>query len=57
MNELRLKTHKKPGRRNFLKRLWILFGCAALAELILMILSFFKPIQKKRGGWFSWPDH
>jgi cytochrome b6-f complex iron-sulfur subunit len=38
---------EKPRRRNFLKALWISLGLVALGEFILVILSFFRPAQKK----------
>jgi len=34
-------------RRSFLKWLWIIIGGAAFLEIILVILSFFRPAEKK----------
>jgi Rieske Fe-S protein len=39
------KNHKP--RRNFLTILWTCLGLIALGELILMIVSFFRPVTKK----------
>lgn len=45
------KIAKEPKpRRNFLKILWTCLGLVALGELILVILSFFRPAVKKKSS-------
>lgn len=39
-----------PRRRNFLKVIWISLGLVALGEFILVILSFFRPVLKKKAA-------
>lgn len=45
------KNHRnnkeQPSRRHFLKILWGGLGFAALVELILVVVSFFRPAAKK----------
>lgn len=40
----------KPPRRNFLKILWASLGLVALGELLWIIVSFFRPPQKKKAA-------
>lgn len=40
-------TRDHKPRRSFLTVLWIGLGLVALGELILMIVSFFRPVSKK----------
>lgn len=37
----------KTPRRRFLKVLWAGLGLVALGELVLMVISFFRPVSKK----------
>jgi cytochrome b6-f complex iron-sulfur subunit len=48
------KANGKKTRRNFLKVLWVSLGLAALGELILLIVSFFRPISKKQAVGFEY---
>lgn len=41
---------KKTGKRNFLKILWASLGLVALGELVIVILSFFKPVAQKESA-------
>jgi len=43
------KKEKTP-RRNFLKVLWISLGFVAIGELIMVILSFFRPVPKNQSA-------
>lgn len=38
----------RTGKRNFLKTLWTLLGLVALGELIMVIISFFRPVTRKK---------
>ena len=40
----------KPQRRNFLKILWSVIGLVALGELIMVIISFFRPLSNKEAA-------
>jgi cytochrome b6-f complex iron-sulfur subunit len=42
------KTKKNMPRRNFLKILWAGLGLAAIGELLLIIVTFFRPAPKKK---------
>ena len=41
------KTNGKKPRRNFLKILWTGLGLVALGQMLLIIVSFFRPTPKK----------
>jgi cytochrome b6-f complex iron-sulfur subunit len=44
------RAKEQKPRRNFLKILWVCLGLAALGELTLVILSFFRPAVKKESS-------
>jgi cytochrome b6-f complex iron-sulfur subunit len=39
---------EEPGRRSFLKKIWLLFGGVATAELAWMASGFFGPRERKK---------
>jgi cytochrome b6-f complex iron-sulfur subunit len=47
MDEVNMTAKRETPRRNFLKVLWVSLGLVALGELILMVISFFRPASKK----------
>lgn len=42
------KTKDTPQRRSFLKILWITLGLVALVEVVMVIISFFRPVHNKK---------
>jgi cytochrome b6-f complex iron-sulfur subunit len=47
MDTTRQNAEKAPLRRHVLKLLWTGLGFVAMAELIMVIISFFRPASKK----------
>lgn len=48
MNTNNTNGKGQTPRRNFLKVLWISLGLVALGELIMVIISFFRPAPRKK---------